>query len=51
MAYPIEEYPYTDVHEMNMDWVLKQLKAQAEKIKELEEAVADLDARVTALGG
>lgn len=26
MAIPINQYPYTDLHEMNMDWVIKQVQ-------------------------
>lgn len=26
MAFPINEYPYTDVHEMNMDYCLKAVR-------------------------
>ena len=44
MPYPINEYPYTDLHELNLDYVLQQLAEMQAKIKELEE-------RVEALGG
>lgn len=27
MSIPVNNYPYTDLHEMNMDWVLKQLQS------------------------
>lgn len=36
------EYPYNSPTQPNLDWMLK-------KIKELETAVSDLDARVKAL--
>ena len=26
MAFPIDEYPYTDVHEMNMDYCLRAVR-------------------------
>lgn len=39
---PINQYPYTDVHEFNLDYVLQQL---ASIIAQLE----DLEARVTVL--
>ena len=29
------EYPYTDIHELNLDWILK-------KMRELEELVANI---------
>lgn len=36
MAIPINEYPYTDLHEMNMDWVLKQIQQLVEAWAETE---------------
>ena len=35
-------YPYTDFHELNLDWVLETITA-------LQEQIADLTARVEAL--
>ena len=26
MSIPINKYPYTDLHEMNMDWILEKIK-------------------------
>lgn len=46
-----EKYPYTDLHELNLDYILEQLRTQAEEIKTLKEQVEELDERVTALGG
>lgn len=40
MAFPINDYPYTDLHEMNMDYVLRQVKSIPELI---EKAVSELD--------
>ena len=51
MAIPINEYPYTDQHELNLDYVLAEMKRMQAEIEELKTEVADLDARVTALGG
>lgn len=31
------EYPYTDFHELNLSWVLKQIKDQVENIKALND--------------
>lgn len=39
---PFENFPYADLHNLNMDWLM-------EKIKDLETRVADLEARVAAL--
>ena len=33
---PLNQYPYTDCHELNADWIIS-------KIKELEERVAALE--------
>lgn len=51
MAIPVNEYPYTDIHELNLDYVLHELQRMQAEIEELKTEVADLDARVTALGG
>ena len=51
MAIPINEYPYTDVHELNLDYVLAEMKRMQAEIDELKNQVAELDERVTALGG
>lgn len=43
MAFPINEYPYTDLHEMNMDYVLKQVKGIPEYVESsLAEAITHL---------
>lgn len=44
MSIPINDYPYTDQHEMNLDYVLAEMKR-------LQEEIDALDERVTALGG
>ena len=33
----INDYPYTDFHEMNLDWILKVVKANKDNIKNLYE--------------
>ena len=33
------EYPYANVHELNLDWILEQVKNGNIKIKELEDIV------------
>lgn len=37
-----EQFPYADLHDLNLDWILR-------KIREMEEQIAALEARVTAL--
>ena len=44
MPIPIDKYPTTDLHELNLDYVLQ-------VIAELEAKVKELEARVEALGG
>lgn len=51
MAIPVNEYPYTDIHELNLDYVLAEMKRMQAEIDELKNQVAELDERVTALGG
>lgn len=41
---PIDKYPYTDLHELNLDYVLKIIAELEAKVKELEE-------RIEVLGG
>lgn len=49
-------FPYTDLHDLNLDWILKVLKEMTEEWKKLlprleadESNIADLQTRVTAL--
>ena len=44
MAIPVNKYPYTDLHELNLDYVL-------EELKRLQAEIDELDQRVTDLGG
>lgn len=37
-----EQFPYTNFHDINLDWII-------EALKELNDRVTDLEARVTAL--
>lgn len=39
-----ENFPYADLHNLNLDWILK-------KIKELETRIDELEARVAELEG
>lgn len=40
------EYPYTDFHELNDDWIIKQVKSNAVKIEDLNNTVSDLTERL-----
>lgn len=42
MAGTFEQFPYTNYHDLNLDWII-------EALKELNDRVTDLEARVTAL--
>lgn len=44
MAFPINEYPYTDVHEMNMDYCLRAVRQIPELINNaVSEAINNLE--------
>lgn len=44
-----EKLPYTNFHELNLNWVLKKIKQLDNSIMLLETAVQDLESRVEAL--
>lgn len=35
--------PYTDLHRLNLDWILEVLREHEEKIQDLEERVKELE--------
>lgn len=37
------EYPYSNVHELNLDWILKQVLEGKIKIEEFEKILSELD--------
>lgn len=39
----INKYPYTDMHELNLDWILSEIQTLEVKIKELESTYGDID--------
>ena len=39
----INQFPYSDFHEMNLDWLIKQTKSSMEAIKVLQEQMADIE--------
>ena len=43
MAIPINEYPYTDQHELNLDYVLRELQRMQAEIDELKERIETLE--------
>lgn len=43
------EYPYTDFHEMNLDWILKTVKNAAGEVEDLQEWADDAELRLTIL--
>lgn len=56
MPYPWEEWPYTNVHQLNLDWVLGQLKKMLQWLRTLQtqtdentQNITDLQERVTTL--
>lgn len=38
-----EHFPYTNFHDMNLDWLLQKVQELEEKVKELEERVEALE--------
>lgn len=42
-------YPYTDLHTINLDWILCAIKKIIDEIKDLDRQVTDLEGRVTNL--
>ena len=46
MAFPINEYPYTDQHELNMDWILKQTAQNTQAVNGIVERVDEIDESV-----
>ena len=39
----VNQFPYSDFHEMNLDWLIKQTKENLDKIKYLEEEFAKIE--------
>lgn len=39
----INQFPYSDFHELNLDWLIKQTKAIEDQIKTLEEELAKIE--------
>ena len=36
------KYPYTDFHELNLDWLLKEYKRLKEEIEKIKEEIKEL---------
>lgn len=39
----INQFPYSDFHELNLDWLIKQTKSSMDAIKTLEEKMAEIE--------
>lgn len=39
----INQFPYSDFHEMNLDWLIKQTKSSMDAIKVLQEQMAEIE--------
>ena len=39
----INQFPYSDFHEMNLDWLIKQTKASMDAISKLQEQMAEIE--------
>lgn len=39
----INQYPYSDFHELNIDWLIKQTKDNIELIKTIQEEIAEIE--------
>ena len=39
----INQFPYSDFHELNIDWVIKQTKLLNDQVKELQEAISQIE--------
>lgn len=37
-----EQFPYTNFHNLNLDWLLKQVKSQGERLADVESAITDI---------
>lgn len=45
MLFPTERFPYTNFHDLNLDWILDQVKKIAEELQQLQQKEdADRDA-------
>lgn len=44
-----ENFPYTNFHRLNLDWLIKKVRALEEKVTALEQEVALIKARLTSL--
>lgn len=44
-----ENFPYTDVHQLNLDWIIKVVKDFLDKYEHIEELIANGEASITSL--
>lgn len=43
MAIPVHKYPYSNLHDLNLDWVLDELKTLKDKVEEQENKITSLE--------
>ena len=42
-----DQFPYTNFHELNLDWIVNQMKAQKDYVDKIDEHVTEVDQHVT----
>lgn len=42
-----DQFPYTNFHEMNLDWIVNQMRAQKDLVEKIDEHVTEVDQHVT----
>lgn len=47
--FPVNQFPYTNFHELNLDWILAEIKRLREIVEGGASPGGDLEARVAAL--
>lgn len=47
--FPVNQFPYTNFHELNLDWILAEIKRLREIVEGGAAPGGDLEARVAAL--
>lgn len=42
-----DQFPYTNFHELNLDWIVNQMRAQKDLVEKIDDHVAEVDQHVT----